>query len=458
MPLFEGAGFRALFSVSKYRSRKSMFCKFMKLVVALVICHLVFLNTARSNEDQENGHRKDFLIPTKKSIAQFEARVAKNGRDFRSAIALARLYMRQAREQDDFDSFIEAEQVLKAALKQSPNENSIKSFLAESLMAQHRFADAKNLASQVLATEPNSVMSLSTIGDANLQLGKYDEAEELLKKLVLLTDSPAAIVRLVRHKEITGKTGSAIQLAQSALQKQQARHGLKSTEAWYHWRLGNLYLESGSVDEAKQHFQAAVRIKPDDSESLAALAKVAFIQGNVETAIKLSQSAIKIAEKPPYLILLGNIYQASDQTEQAKPHYFKAKTLMLEESKHPQAGPAHARELARFLLQQEEQVDMALRLARQDFQLRSDLFADDLLAWAYYKNDKLAEARTTIEKAMQVNSNNAEILFHAGMIAAALGDVETAKKRLTKALEVNPHFSILSAPTARRTLAQLVAN
>jgi len=46
-------------------------------------------------------------------------------------------------------------------------------------------------------------------------------------------------------------------------------------------------------------------------------------------------------------------------------------------------------------------------------------------------------------------------LFHAGMIAKALGQDERAKEYLHQAIDLNPHFSLLYADTAAAALKDL---
>ena len=194
---------------------------------------------------------EDFLIPTAKSISRFEQRVAKNPKDFHSAVALARLYMRQAREADDFDCFLQAEKVLRNALVHSPGKKLVRSFLAESLMAQHRFHDAKKIANQLLAEDAKSPMPLATLGDASMQLGEYEDARVAYQSLLENSKSPAVLVRMARYQEVMGDMDKAIQLATTALKKQSATFGLKSVEGWYHWRLAKLHLGQGQPEKAR---------------------------------------------------------------------------------------------------------------------------------------------------------------------------------------------------------------
>ncbi|HEX9385979.1 MAG TPA: tetratricopeptide repeat protein [Anaerolineales bacterium] len=56
---------------------------------------------------------------------------------------------------------------------------------------------------------------------------------------------------------------------------------------------------------------------------------------------------------------------------------------------------------------------------------------------------------------MKLGTKDALKLFHAGLIALKLGDDTQARKYLEQALTINPHFSILYADQARRTLQTL---
>jgi Flp pilus assembly protein TadD len=81
--------------------------------------------------------------------------------------------------------------------------------------------------------------------------------------------------------------------------------------------------------------------------------------------------------------------------------------------------------------------------------------AADTLARALYQNGKYAEAQTYSEKALRLGTRDATFHFHAGMIAAALGDKAKAREHLNLALSINPNFSLLYAPEAQAKLKEL---
>ena len=414
---------------------------------------LVSLFVAAASANAENH-----LLPTERSIQIFQERVDKRPSDYRSAIVLAQLFMRQAKEDDDFDAYLNAESILHKAARNSPNAIEVKSHLAGTMLAQHRFADARSIAASVLDQRSDSTIALSILGDANLQLGNYSQARDAFERLLRLEDSPTANIRLARYHELVGNTSQAIQLATKSLRQQRQKYSLRSIECWYHWRLAKLNFDHGQLEEAKKQLSAALRLVPYDAESLALMGKLLCFQGQTDVAIAHLKRAIEKAEKPPFLIVLGDVYLKCNRKRAATEAYDRASLLMAEEAEHPKAGPAHARERAAFLLDQNRDLSLALSLAKEDFKLRSDLYCHDLLAWAHFKNGNLQQAKISIDCALSVGSKDARIHFHAGMIQAALGNVDEAIQSLEFALAANPYFSIHGAKIAANKLKELKAN
>jgi tetratricopeptide (TPR) repeat protein len=113
------------------------------------------------------------------------------------------------------------------------------------------------------------------------------------------------------------------------------------------------------------------------------------------------------------------------------------------------------RELAVFYADHDIKLSQALDFARQELDIRQDIYAHDLLAWALYKNGRPEEALVAITEALQQGTQDAKLFFHAGMIYHRLGDVAQAKIYLERALALNPHFHLFHADVARHTLTEL---
>jgi hypothetical protein len=54
-----------------------------------------------------------------------------------------------------------------------------------------------------------------------------------------------------------------------------------------------------------------------------------------------------------------------------------------------------------------------------------------------------------------LNTRDARLLYHAGMIYKASGEDRKASEYLREALKINPNFDLLQSQTARQSLLQL---
>lgn len=112
-------------------------------------------------------------------------------------------------------------------------------------------------------------------------------------------------------------------------------------------------------------------------------------------------------------------------------------------------------QMARFYADHDRSLREALKIAEEAYKAGPNIIGADTLSWCYYKNARYPEARTTIRRALRLRTPDASILFHAGMIAAKLGDRAAAQKYLYQALSLNPNFHPVYAAVAADTLKQL---
>jgi tetratricopeptide (TPR) repeat protein len=108
--------------------------------------------------------------------------------------------------------------------------------------------------------------------------------------------------------------------------------------------------------------------------------------------------------------------------------------------------------LVAYWTDHDKNLDEALALARQERERRRDIYTCDTLAWALYKKGLYAEAKAASDEALRLGTRDPRLLYHAGMIAHALGDRGGGAKHLRQALAINPSFDVLQADAARRTL------
>lgn len=108
--------------------------------------------------------------------------------------------------------------------------------------------------------------------------------------------------------------------------------------------------------------------------------------------------------------------------------------------------------MALFWSDHDIKLDEALAMAQRQRSARQDIYTCDALAWALYKNNRLGEAKASIEEALRLGTRDALIYYHAGMIYDGLGDKRTAAKYLNLSFAINPTFDLLQAEKAKQIL------
>ncbi|PYM08295.1 MAG: hypothetical protein DMD82_02945, partial [Candidatus Rokuibacteriota bacterium] len=145
---------------------------------------------------------------------------------------------------------------------------------------------------------------------------------------------------------------------------------------------------------------------------------------------------------------LGDLYAVTGQTDEAEKQYALVETI---NRLNRAAGVRTDLQMAKFYADHDRNVAQAAQEAEAASRTRKTVYAFDTLAWSYCKAGRYEEARSAIRKALAQHTPDAEILFHAGMIYARLGDRVTAQRFLYEALSVNPHFHPAHAVTAAAT-------
>jgi tetratricopeptide (TPR) repeat protein len=380
-----------------------------------------------------------FNLTADQSIEFFRRRTDVDPQDYLSLTSLAGAHIRKAREDGDHAAYERAEAALRRAIAIAPHHRAARVGLAVVSCARHRFAEGLRLAEELYRESPDDLEPLAVIGDARLELGRYDEADEAYRDLERRgpqPTAPAVLARLARMAELQGDPDRAVQLLALAADKQKQAHDFNTAGAWYAMRLGEVQLSQGRLDEAALQFESALRDHQRYPAALGLLAKVRAAQGRFDDAEDLYKRAIGIAPNLSLLIDLGDLYTKTGREFLARVNYD-----MVE--KTARDATDFDRELALFYCDHDRQLPKALELARRDLAARQDLYAYDALAWALYKNDRAEEAEAAITEALKLGTRDARLYYHAGMIAERLGKSEQAQAHLRRAREVNSHFSLL---------------
>jgi tetratricopeptide (TPR) repeat protein len=216
-------------------------------------------------------------------------------------------------------------------------------------------------------------------------------------------------------------------------------------------QLGNLYFAVGRLDDAQATYARSLAALPNYRFALAGLARVDAARGELPAAIALYQQATAQVPLPELLIGLGEALEAAGRTDEAADQYALVEA---EQQLFAANGVRTDLEMASFFADHGDPT-RALALARAAYRERPSVLGADTLAWALYGAGRSREAAPYLAKALRLGTQSSRILYHAGMIEIALGEIDSARDHLHQALGLNPAFSPLDAPRAAAALAGL---
>jgi len=384
-------------------------------------------------------------------IEFYRARVARDPRSARDFTQLAGLYLQRSRETADNEDIVRAEAIARHSLELRRGRNDAAyGILASSLLAQHRFVEAHEVARGLLAADTTSVAARGLLAETALELGRYDEAGRLFGGLATYQGELGVAPRLAHWQELRGHPEDARRLLRQAAAEADRRHGVPREQvAWFHLRLGDLALRTGHLAEAERELDAGLRIAPADYRLLGTLARLDAARHDWRRATEVGEQAIAQALDPATLGVLSDAYTALGDTGKAG-EYSSAMALAVLR----QPGPYH-RAWSLFLLDHDRDVPLVLAKVEDELRTRRDVYGYDLLAWALHQSGRDAEALPPMRQALALGTRDAMLYFHAGMIARALGDSASARSRLDTALAINPFWHPTQPATARAVLDSL---
>jgi tetratricopeptide (TPR) repeat protein len=386
---------------------------------------------------------------TDRVVEDMQSRIAKDPSD---SIALSQLgvaYLQKARETNDPTYYTKAEQALTKALALKPGDYDSTAALGSLELSRHQFDKALEWGLKAKDLNARKAYAFGVIGDAQIELGKYDEAVSTFQQMVDLRPDLSSYSRVSYARELYGDVPGAIEAMQQAVD---AGGPAAENTAWVRVQLGNLYFNSGQLDKAEREYGNALYSYPGYLHAQAGLAQVRAAQGRIDEAITLYKQATAGVPLPQYVTALGDLYAHKGDTSSAKDQY----DLVLFTYRLFEVNGVNANvEKAAFLADQDRDAAQAVSLAEEAAKGRQDVHTLDTLAWALYRAGRYPEALAAEKSAMRLGTQNALFFFHAGMIYDKLGDRDNTRANLQKALKINPYFSVKYAPQATEALANL---
>jgi tetratricopeptide (TPR) repeat protein len=403
--------------------------------------------TAAPAPPANSGASADFSSgDTSSLVARLQAALRGNPNDVRSLDSLGLAYQQRARETGDPTYYTKSGEALHRALALAPRDLLATSGLGSLGLSRHRFREALVLGRRAHAISPTTARNYGVVGDALVELGRYPAAFKAFDTMASIQPGLSSYARISHARQLLGDLPGAISAMRLAVD---AADGQGEADAWTHVQLGLIYLSVGRFAAAANQDRQALWAFPGYAYALDALARAEAGLGHYRKAIRYEQAAVNRIPLPQYVSTLGDLYRATGHGQLAQKQY---ELIAVIQRLLVANGVKTDLETALFNVDHGIRLRTSLALARLAQRERPSIDGDDVLAWALERTGHCGEALRYSKRALGLGTLDALKFFHRGMIEGCLGHATAKRRWLDRALRLNPEFSILWAPVARREL------
>jgi tetratricopeptide (TPR) repeat protein len=420
----------------------------LALVVAALGAFVAFQRAADDGSTIERSATASRRSSTAAELQIAEQTVRDRPEDASALTRLGSLYLQRARETADPSYYALADQALTRAQTIAPEDVSVLVASGTLALARHDFEGALALGERARAinAEVNAVYAVIT--DALVELGRYDEALATAQEMVDRRPDFASLSRVSYLRELHGDLGGAIEAMEQAAASAPSAYD----QTWALVIVGNLELQRADVDAAQQAYDRAGLAMPDDAMVLAARARLAVTRGDLTQAEDLLRVAVLQRPMPEYAIALGELLEWLGRTAEAEEQYTLVRAT---QQLFAVRGVDTDIELALFDADHGDDPARTLETALAAYGRRPSTFAADTVAWAAYRAGSLEDAARFSREALRLGTRDPRLLYHAGVIAEASGDRDSALSLLRDAVAMEAAQSVAYASAARAALSRI---
>jgi tetratricopeptide (TPR) repeat protein len=382
-------------------------------------------------------------INAKASIEGLLVKVNDNPKDYKSMLALTQAYIQEGRTTGNHAFYDKAALDLTDKILANDTANfEALCCKATVLLSQHHFMDGLIIAEQAQNINPYSAFIYGLLCDADVELGRYDDAVKMADKMISIRPDLRSYSRVSYLREIYGDMRGSIDAMKLAVSA--GYPGLEQTE-WARIILAHLYLSIGNLDSAEFEYRTALLDRPDYPFAIAGLGKIAKARGNYKEAITDYEKATTLITEFSFYDELTDLYLLNNEKDKSEKTAQQV-IEMLSPGKNTGGTNGHGhyadKELAYAFLKT-NQVDSALSHAITEYNRRPDnIDVCETVAWALYKKGYFYAANTTMNKALRTGSKNPILLCRAGLIKTKAGEKEAGISLIKTAFSYNPFLDV----------------
>jgi tetratricopeptide (TPR) repeat protein len=380
------------------------------------------------------------------AIAALEDRARLAPRDATLLTQLGFAYQLRWRDTADPSLLSSSERVLRQALRVRPDDPEAVLGLGSVAMIRHQFRVALRHGRSAARLLEGSARPYGVIGDALVELGRYEEGFRAFERMVSLRPSLASYARIAYARELTGDVAGARAAMRLALD---AGGGQPEPTAWALVELSKIQHGPGRTRRAERLLRQALRTVPGYVPARMELARVELARGRLQRALAEGRLAVEATPTPHTFDLLAELLDRAGRHQQAAKRRAAGAPLDAElQANGMRIGLELAVHQADFRVTPAQTVAIARR-ARAE---APSIHGDDALGWALARAGRCREALPFAERALRLGTQAPLMLFHRGYAEGCAGDRAAMRVWYERALALDPEFSVRWAPYARAVL------
>jgi tetratricopeptide (TPR) repeat protein len=358
-------------------------------------------------------------------------------------IVLGRFWIRKARETSQARYYLNARAAGDLVLERQPGNRLAKNLHAATLLNEHRFSEAADLARSVLAKDAEDLEALGTLADAELELGRYDEAGKLVDRLNDLKPSLPTYARTAHLQWLRGDTKAALESYRLAIGAgNDPTH--PEPRCWALVQAAYVFFHRGDYAGAHAGFEVALAECTNFVPALVGAGRAAQARGDLKRALELLQKAFAKTPTPETAWRIGDARLAAGDRDGAERAYGVVIRSSADED---------PRTVAQFLATKGRDPKRAVELARAEMVRRPGIHTVDALAWALHRAGQTVEAEKYAAQILRLGTPDPTLLYHAGAIRVASGKAAEGYELVEHALRLSPRFDPIEADAALALLA-----
>ena len=341
-------------------------------------------------------------------LANRRARVRKVPGNADAWVLLGRAWVRHARGSGDPGFYLNADAASQVALDLAPGHRAATDLRGLVLLNHHRFAEARDLARRVLATDPDDAMALGILGDALLELGDEEGAAEAVERML---DRKPNLPSYSRAAWLMWLGGDVERAQDTWRHAYDAGRGQADPEpvAWVLVQAAETFRRSGDASGAAEGCELALQLLPDYPAALVAKARALIALGRSSEAARLATRAFARQPLAETAWVLADAHLAAGDPEAAARAEADVERL---------GRLGDRRTLADFLATRDREPARALRLIEAERATRGGVYTDAVYAWVLYRNGRDREARAASDRALRLGTPDPRLRARAERIRA----------------------------------------